>query len=104
MTGRRRSGGGVPPLRNEDVTGLTPPRQDAVIEESGTDPDRADAAREFLEEQHAQARDTESSAGRRGVGPDPTSDRADEHPGAVPSDADTELRKHWDPDRRRKNR
>ena len=104
MTGRRRSDGGVPALRNEDVTGLTQPKQDAVIEESGTDPDRGDAAREFLDEQRAQARDTESSAGRRDVGPRPASDRADEHPGAVPADADTELRKHWDPERRRKSR
>jgi hypothetical protein len=104
MTRRRRSDGGVPALRNEDVTGLTEPKQDAVIKESGRDPDRGDAAREFLEEQNDQARDTESSAARRGVGPVPTGGGADERSGTVSSESDTELEKHWDPGSRRKSR
>jgi hypothetical protein len=101
---RRRPDGGVPALRNEDVTGLTEPKQDAVIEESGRDPDRGDAAREFLEEQNDQARDTESSAARRGVGPAPGSGGADQPSGTVSSESDTELEKHWDPESRRKSR
>ncbi len=35
MTERRRRGEGVPPLRNEDVTGVTEPKQHAIIRESG---------------------------------------------------------------------
>ena len=104
MTRRRRPDGGVPALRNEDVTGLTEPKQDAVIEESGRDPDRGDAAREFLEEQHDQARDTESSAARRGVGPTPVSGGADQPSDKVPPGSSTELKKHWDPGSRRKSR
>jgi hypothetical protein len=104
MTRRRRPDGGVPALRNEDVTGLTEPKQDAVIEESGRDPDRGDAAREFLEAQHDEARDTESSAARRGAGPAPVSGAADKASGTVPPGSDTELEKHWDPESRRKSR
>ena len=103
MTRRRRPDGGVPALRNEDVTGLTEPKQDAVIEESGRDPDRSDAAREFLEAQHEEARDTESSA-RRGVGPAPTSGGTERPSGTRSSEADSELEKHWDPASRRKSR
>ena len=104
MTRRRRPDGGLPALRNEDVTGLTELKQDAVIEESGRDPDRGDAAREFLEAQHEEARDTESSAARRGVGPAPVSGGADQPPGTVSLRSDTELEKHWNPGSRRKSR
>jgi hypothetical protein len=104
MTARRRSGGGVPPLRNEDVTGLTEPKQDAVIQESGTDPDRGDAAREFLDEQHDQAQKTESSAVRRGTGHGPKAGKSGRHPGEVQPGTDTEVRKHWDPESQRKSR
>lgn len=104
MTRRRRPDGGVPALRNEDVTGLTEPKQDAVIEESGRDPDRGDAAREFLEAQQDHARDTESPAARRGAGPAPVSGGSDAASGTVPAGSDTELEKHWDPESRRKNR
>ena len=102
MTPRRRSGSGVPPLRNEDVTGLDEAKQDAVIRESGTDPDRGDAAREFFAEQHDQAEETPSSGARRGVTRKPDEGGSGEHHGTAEPGTDTELRKHWDPKRRRK--
>ena len=104
MTRRRKPGAGVPPLRNDAVTGLTPPKQDAVIRESGTDPDRGDAAREFLEEQRDQAADTERSAPREGVvGPSAGDGGRDALRGSAPDPgAETELRKHWDPESQRK--
>jgi hypothetical protein len=54
----RRSKKGVPALRNEDVTGMTEEREDAVIRESGRAP-RARAAEEFVDEQQEQAAATE---------------------------------------------
>jgi hypothetical protein len=102
MTPRRRSGRGVPPLRNEDVTGLDEARQDAVIRESGTDPDRGDAAREFYAEQQDQAGETRSSAARRGVTRKLIEEGSGEHHGTAEPGTDTELRKHWDPKRRGK--
>ena len=101
MTARRKRGGGVPPLRNEDVTGMTEPRQDAAIRESGTDPDRGDAAREFLDEQNDQARATPSSAARRGTTRPPAAG-VERRPDSAASVEDTELRKHWDPASKRK--
>jgi hypothetical protein len=50
----RKSGEGVPALRNEDVTGMTEEKQDAVIRESGQAA-RDEAAEEFYDEQAAQA-------------------------------------------------
>jgi hypothetical protein len=97
MTGRRRSDRGVPPLRNEDVTGMTKQKQDEVIRESGTTPDRRDAADEFLDEQRDQAGDTASSAARRGAA-DRTDAAGGDHPGLIDREEGTELEKHWDPE------
>jgi hypothetical protein len=102
MTRRRRSGSGVPPLKNEDVTGLDEAKQDAVIRESGTDPDRGDAAREFFDEQQDQAGDTPSSAERHGVTRKPKEASSGHNHGTTDSGTDTELRKHWDPKSQRK--
>jgi hypothetical protein len=96
----RKRDEGVPPLRNEDVTGLTEEKQDAVIRESGTAPDRGDAAHEFLDEQQDQAQDTAPSAKRRGVGRVPESPRDPGRPGIAGPERGTELEKHWDPDRK----
>jgi hypothetical protein len=93
----RKRDEGVPPLRNEDVTGLTEPKQDAVIRESGTTPDRRDAAEEFLDEQQDQARNTTPSARRRGVAR-VSGESHGTDPGRVnPPENRTELEKHWDP-------
>jgi hypothetical protein len=54
---RKKSGEGVPALQNEDVTGMTEEKEDAVIRESGRAP-RERAAEEFYEEQQDQAADT----------------------------------------------
>jgi hypothetical protein len=56
---RKKSGEGVPALENEDVTGMTEERQDAVIRESGRAPRRR-AAEEFYEEQQDQAAGTKA--------------------------------------------
>ena len=53
---------GVPALRNEDVTGMTEEKQEAVIRESGRAPRRR-AAKEFYEEQRDQAAETEAGGG-----------------------------------------
>jgi hypothetical protein len=53
----RKSGEGVPALRNDDVTGMTEERQEEVIRESGRAP-RHKAAEEFYEEQQDQAGET----------------------------------------------
>jgi hypothetical protein len=84
------------------VTGLTEPKQDAVIRESGTAPDRRDAAEEFLDEQQDQARDTVPSARRRGV--DRVSGSGTGSSDAATADPrdETELEKHWDPAKKRK--
>jgi hypothetical protein len=50
----RKSDEGVPALQNEDVTGMTEEKQDAVIRHSGRAP-RDRAAEEFFEEQEKQA-------------------------------------------------
>jgi hypothetical protein len=95
----KQKGKSVPPLRNKDVTGLTDPKQDAAIRESGRAPRRGDAARELLDEQRKQADATERSG--------PAQPQADgdsnEHAGIQPRRSaakDTELEQHWDPDRR----
>ena len=94
MSPRRKSAGGVPPLRNPDVTGLTKGKQDQVIRESGRAPDRGEAAEEFLDEQQEQARTTDRAndreAGQRISGAGGT------HPGLT-GEHQTELEKHWDP-------
>jgi hypothetical protein len=98
MTGKRKRGEGVPPLRNDDVTGMTEPKQDAVIHESGTTPHRRDAAREFLDEQQDQAQETMPAAERRGTnGESGQSGPRTSHPGLVDREEETELDKHWDP-------
>lgn len=56
MAGKSRDG--VPALQNEDVTGMTEEKQEAVIRESGRAP-RSRAAEEFYEEQNEQAAETE---------------------------------------------
>jgi hypothetical protein len=48
---------GVPALRNDEVTGMTERKQKKVIRESARAP-REEAAKEFLEEQEAQAGET----------------------------------------------
>jgi hypothetical protein len=53
----RKAKKGVPALRNEDVTGMTEEKQDAVIQESGRAP-RDRAAEEFYGEQRDQAAET----------------------------------------------
>jgi hypothetical protein len=94
MTARRRDEG-VPSLRNRDVTGMTEPKQEQVIRESGTTPDRGEAAEEFLDEQHDQARSTDRPQRRQGnTGMAETS--GESHPG-VTAEGQTELEKHWDP-------
>ena len=105
MTSKRKRGEGMPPLRNDDVTGMTESKQDAVIRESGTTPHRRDAAREFLDEQQDQAQETTPAADRRGTGgvseqPGPRNS----HPGLVDREEETELGKHWDPGSARKRR
>ena len=96
MTRRRKRGDGVPPLRNDEVTGMTESKQDAVIRESGTAPDRGDAAQEFLDEQHDQARDT-AAPSASGEAPRASGKGGGRHPGLAGREEDTELRKHWDP-------
>jgi hypothetical protein len=98
----RKRDEGVPPLRNEDVTGLTEEKQDAVIRESGTTPDRGDAAHEFLDEQQDQAQDTTPTAERRGVGRVRESSRDPNRAGIAGPEDGTELEKHWDPDRKKR--
>jgi hypothetical protein len=83
----------VPPLRNPDVTGLTKGKQDEVIRESGTAPDRGKAAEEFLDEQQEQARTTDPANDRQ-AGRVPSTGGT--HPGLTAEDQ-TELEKHWDP-------
>ena len=61
---RRKSGGGVPALQNEDVTGMTEEKQEEVVRESGRAP-RDKAAEEFYEEQQEQAAETEPGEKRR---------------------------------------
>jgi hypothetical protein len=61
---RKKSNEGVPALQNEDVTGMTEERQDAVIRESGR-ASRRRAAEEFYEEQQDQAADTKSGNAKR---------------------------------------
>jgi hypothetical protein len=60
----RKSGEGVPALRNDDVTGMTEEKQEEVIRESGRAP-RDKAAEEFYEEQQEQAADTEPGTKQR---------------------------------------
>ncbi|HET9515085.1 MAG TPA: hypothetical protein VFO95_14230 [Gemmatimonadales bacterium] len=101
MSPRRRSERGVPALRNEDVTGMTDPRQDAVVRESGTAPDRGDAARELLDEQRHQAGDTPPSAARRGAPRVPEGGTDGPGQGSAAPGTETELEKHWDPENRK---
>ncbi len=54
----RKSGEGVPALKNDDVTGMTEEKQEDVIRESGQAPRRR-AAEEFYDEQKEQAAETE---------------------------------------------
>ena len=54
---KRKSGEGVPALKNDDVTGMTEDKQDEVIRESGRAPRRR-AAEEFYDEQQDQAAET----------------------------------------------
>ncbi len=56
----RKSGEGVPALKNDDVTGLTEEKQEEVVRESGEAPRRR-AAKEFYDEQAEQAADTKPS-------------------------------------------
>ena len=98
----RKRDEGVPPLRNDDVTGLTEPKQDEVIRKSGTTPDRGDAAHEFLDEQQDQAQETTPSGTRRGAARiSGESAGRDSHPGVVDRAEGTELEKHWDPGKKR---
>jgi hypothetical protein len=60
----RKSGDGVPALQNEDVTGMTEEKEDAVIRESGRAP-RSRAAEEFYEEEAEQAADTKRGDDQR---------------------------------------
>jgi hypothetical protein len=60
----RKSGEGVPALRNEDVTGMTEEKQDQVIRESGRAP-RKRAAEKFYDEQQDQAGGTPPGDGKR---------------------------------------
>jgi hypothetical protein len=97
---KKQKGKSVPPLQNEDVTGLTDPKQEAAIRESGRAPRRSDAARELLDEQRKQADATERS---RPAQPQADGDSRG-HAGVQPHGAsakDTELEQHWDPGRRR---
>jgi hypothetical protein len=94
MSPRRKSAKGVPPLRNPDVTGLTKAKQDQVIRESGTAPDRGEAAEEFLDEQQEQARTTDRATDREAGGR--VAGAGGAHPGLT-AEGQTELKKHWDP-------
>jgi hypothetical protein len=89
---------GVPPLQNEDVTGLSEPRQDEVIRESGRAAQRRDAAREFLDEQREQAQSTAQSV-KREDNSRVAGSTGDDHAGVAEPGQDTELHKHWDPNR-----
>jgi hypothetical protein len=60
----RKSGEGVPALRNEDVTGMTEEKQEDVIRESGHAP-REQAAEEFYDEQKEQAAETKRGKTQR---------------------------------------
>lgn len=60
---RRKPKEGLPALQNEDVTGMTEEKQDAVIRESGRAPRRR-AAKEFYEELRDQAAKTEPGDGK----------------------------------------
>lgn len=95
---KKKKGKSVPPLHNEDVTGLTDPKQEAAIRESGRTA-RSDAAHELLDEQRKQADATERSGPAR---PQADGDSRDEHAGIQPrgSAKHTELEEHWDPGRR----
>ncbi|HET8623634.1 MAG TPA: hypothetical protein VFM14_08735 [Gemmatimonadales bacterium] len=95
MTEKRTRGAGVPPLQNPDVTGLTKPRQDDIIRESSTAPDRGEAAEEFLEEQQEQARETGRAADRSGAAR--ASEARGGQPGFSGQGEETELAKHWHP-------
>jgi hypothetical protein len=55
---------GVPALKNDEVTGMTEKKQEQVIRESARAP-REEAAKEFLEEQEAQAGETGPGPERR---------------------------------------
>jgi hypothetical protein len=55
---------GVPALKNDEVTGMTEKKQEQVIRESARAP-REEAAKEFLEEQEAQAGETGAGPERR---------------------------------------
>ena len=61
---RKKSDDGVPALQNENVTGMTEEKQDAVIRESGR-ASRRRAAEEFYEEQQDQAADTKPGDAKR---------------------------------------
>jgi len=96
---KKQKGRSAPPLQNENVTGMTDPKQEAAIRESGRAPRRSDAARELLDEQRKQADATEHSG--------PAQPQADgdsrEHPGIQrrgSSAKETEVEQHWDPGRR----
>jgi hypothetical protein len=101
MTSKKR-GEGVPPLRNPDVTGLTEARQEEVIRESATAPDRGEAAEEFLDEQQEQARESGRAKDRQAAAR--VSAARGAHPGVVADEGKTELAKHWDPKTERKPR
>jgi hypothetical protein len=60
----RKSGEGVPALKNDDVTGMTEEKQDEVIRESGQAPRRR-AAEEFYDEQQEQAGETKPGDSKR---------------------------------------
>jgi hypothetical protein len=60
---RKKTGEGVPALRNEDVTGMTEEKQEEVIKKSGR-AERKDAAEEFYEEQGEQAQETPAPSRR----------------------------------------
>jgi hypothetical protein len=98
---KKQKGKRVPPLQNEDVTGMTDAKQEAAIQASGRDPQRSDAAREFLDEQREQADETEHAGPAQ---PQADGDSRDEHAGIRPHGSAapaTQLEEHWDPGRRR---
>jgi hypothetical protein len=61
---RKKSDDGVPALQNEDMTGMTEEKQDAVIRESGR-ASRRWPAEEFYEKQQDRAADTKPGDAKR---------------------------------------
>jgi hypothetical protein len=71
---------GVPALQNEDVTGMTEPKQDEIVRESGTT-SRDDAAKDFYDT-------AAEEANASGPSEEPSrADLASEDPRDLPKDA-----------------